>query len=511
MKKKTSLFLERVKEASLGVLPVYLIVLVVGIIIIPMSFNDIVQFTLSSFLLVMGLLLFTIGAESSMLTMGESIGSNLSKSRKIVLFVITCFVIGFFITIAEPDLAVFATQVASTNKWLFMIAIATGFAFFMTIAIFRIIFQIRVSYILFAAYSLVLVLMLLIPNNFIAIAFDGGSVTSGPISTPFILAFGLGVSAVRPSKKSQESSFGLVGISSVGSIIMVMIMGLFMSPESIVSNTVPTQLPLLTFKEMFIEFVEKIVIYLGEVGLVISAIFIVFLFFNYTMLKLPKTKIYRTIVGLVITYLGITIYLTGVTVGYLPVASVLGYKIMVTGGILLLLPLLIIIGFTIVFVEPAIHVMNKKVYEITQGQISKKTMLVAYAISMAISMILASFRVVYKIDYFLLLFPLYSIILALILFTPQIFVSIAFDSGGVITGPMSTSFLLPLISGVAVYLGSSVTEGSLGTIALIATIPLLTIQLIGVMFKYKRYKLAKSKQVITPRRRSKVEIINFGE
>lgn len=508
MKKNKSIFLQKAKDTALAVLPVYLIVLLVGIFAIPMSGNDIVKFSLASLLLMVGLLLFSTGAESSMLIMGEGIGGALSKSRRIVLFVVTSFIIGFFITIAEPDLTVFATQVASANKWMFIVTISAGFAFFMAVAVFRIIFQVKIGYILLASYGLVLILALIIPDNFVAVAFDSGSVTSGPVSTPFILAFGLGVSAVRSSKNSQESSFGLVGIASVGSIIMVTMLSFFASADTISAGAISTTLTDFTYQEMFLDFLSHILIFLSDVGAIIFAIFLVFLLFNTTMLHFPKTKILKIVVGLILTYLGIVIYLTGVTTGFLPIASVLGYSLMTKGGVTVILPILLLIGFSIVFAEPAIHVLINKVYELTSGQISKKTMQISFAISMSISIILASLRMVYGIEYLMILIPLYLTILLLLFFTPQIFIAIAFDSGGVITGPMTSSFMLPLVSGIAIAAGSGATEGSIGTIALIASMPLLMLQIIGVVFRIKQYKML-SQQKVSKRKR-KIEIINFG-
>ncbi len=512
MKVAGKIFLEKLREAAFSILPIFVIVLILGTTVVPLSFHNILTFVLSSFLLVFGLLLFTNGAESSMLLMGTGIGSSLSKARRMFVFIVSSFILGMIITIAEPDLMVFASQIASVNNWVFIFAVGMGVGFMVTIAVLRIIFQVKMKYILLGSYALVLILMFFAPQNFIAVAFDASGVTTGPISSPFILSFGLGVSAVRASKKAQEDSFGLIGLASVGPILFVLILSLFLRDTTLIPTTVETAGGSGgTLLSIFGLFGENVLLYMREIGIVILAILLAFFVFNFTLLKLPKTKIKKILVGLAVTYVGIVIYLTGVSVGYFPISSIIGYGLMNFGGLPFVIALMLVIGFGIVVAEPAVHVLSQKVYEITGGSISKKIMFISISISMSVAMILSIVKVIYNIPFIYFIVPLYVAILILMFFTPQIFTSIAFDSGGVASGPMATSFLLPLTTGIALSLGTGAMVDAFGTIAFVSSMPLLTLQILGVAFKIhqkKKLALAQGKQKL---KNVKIEILEFSE
>ena len=511
MKQKRNLFFSKFAESILSILPIFIAVLCLAAFVSPLSDSDYVTFIIASAFLVIGIFLFNTGAESSMLVMGENIGGTLSKSRRLTLFIVSAFVLSLIVTIAEPDLVVFATRVAQDYKWFFILSVGVGVGLLTTLAVMRIVFQIKISVILFIGYALILLLMLVVPADFVSVAFDASGVTTGPISSPFLLAFGLGVSAVRASKNSQQDSFGLIAISSIGPILIVLFMGLFTGLTPAGADSFATSSTLITSSEIFTNFIGAFVKYLKEIGLIIGAILFIFIIFDIKMLKLPKSRIYKLLIGLLFTYIGIVTYLTGVTVGYLPISSIIGYNVFTWGGYYLLIPLMIIIGFAIVAAEPAVHVLNKKVYEITNGVISKRVMFISIAISVVVALIISVFKVIYQIDIVYILLPLYSLVLLLMLFSPQIFVSIAFDSGGVASGPMSGSFILPFVSGLALSLGQLTANSALGVIAIVSSTPLLTIQILGIIFKVVKNKEIANQNKIAKRRRSSVEIINFGE
>ncbi len=510
MKAANKNLISKLVESILSVLPIALIISVLLFFVVPTSTFDLSRFLVSTVFLIVGMFLFSVGSDTSMLSIGQHIGGSLSKSRSLIVFIACSFLLGFVMTIAEPDLAVLAGQVLNVNKWLFMAIVAVGSGIFVTLAVLRIIFQVKVTTVLAITYGIILVLMFFVPPDFLPIAFDASAVTTGPISTPFLLAFGLAVSAVRSSKNSQQDSFGFVALASAGPILMIMLLGFFApsTTSSAPSIALTTQSGTVgTFFEVIgKEFLSSML----EVGSILLALFVIFLIFNYTMLKLPKQKIYKILIGIIFTFFGISIFLTGVNVGYLPIASMVGYFIASEGMIWLLFLFAFLFGACIIFAEPAVHILVKKVKEVTQGAISQKTMFICLSVGVVLSLTLSVLRVMFDIPFLYIIFPCYVVIVALSFFTPELFSAIAFDSGGVATGTMAVSFLLPFVIGIAIALGHNVALAAFGTTALISTMPLLSLQVLGVAYKIKKNKKFKSLNKKS-RKKQKIEIIEFGD
>lgn len=498
-------FLSKLKESFISIFPLAVIVIVLGVTVASLTGYDIAKLVISCFFLIFGMALFSIGADASMLNMGAYVGGNLSKSRKIWVFLLFSLFLGFIITIAEPDLAVLASQVSAINKWLFMSVVALGVGIFLALAVLRIIFQISIAKVLIIAYSIMVILMFFVPTSFLPVSIDAGAVTTGPISVPFILSFGLGVSAVRGGTTSDDDSFGLIALTSIGPIITTMILAIIVGEGSQASQTINIVSENGDFLMLLNEIGSNLVENLGEIALVLTPIIVFFFIYNAVELKLPRTKIFKLIVGILYTYIGIVIYLTGTMVGFLPVASVIGYQI-ASKVSWLLIPIGLLIGFFISFAEPAIHVLNDQVAEITNGVISKRVMMLAVSAGVAISLILAVLRVLYNINFIYLIAPLYIACIILCFVVPKIFISIAFDSGGVASGSMATCFILPFVMGICEACGADVLTGAFGTISLIACLPILAILIVGSIFKLITVKQnAKQKAANTV----PVEIIEF--
>ena len=499
-------FLSKVKESFISIFPISAIVLVLGITIASLTGYDIAKLVIASFFLIFGMSLFNIGAESSMLNMGAYVGGNLSKSRRLYLFLFLSLLLGFIITIAEPDLAVLASQVSAINKWLLMSIVALGVGIFLALAVMRIIFQVSITKVLIIAYTIVFILLFFVPNSFLPVSIDSGAVTTGPISVPFILSFGLGVSAVRGTKGSDDDSFGLIALTSVGPIICVMLLSIIVGESSQAAQTVATISTDGNFAQLMQEIGLSIVDNMGEILLVLSPIILFFFTYNALYLKLPKSKIFKLIFGIIYTYIGIVIFLTGTMVGFFPIASVLGYQIANSNVSWLLVPISSLIGFFIVFAEPAVHVLNNQVAEITNGVISKKVMMITVSIGVALSLVLAVLRVLFNINFIYIIAPIFAICILLCLFVPNIFVSIAFDSGGVASGSMATSFIMPFVMGICEACGTNILTGAFGTVSLIATLPILSILIVGSIYKIiTNYQKAKQR----PRNVAPCEIIEF--
>ena len=474
----------KTKESLTSVLPISLIVLVLNFTITPMPFGVRGLFLVGAALLIMGMGLFTLGADTAMMPMGEQIGSQLIRSRKLGLLVIACLIMGTMITIAEPDLQVLAEQVPSVPNMVLILWVAVGVGTFLVVALLRILFQWRLSYILIGLYVAVFALGTFTSDSYLSVAFDSGGVTTGPITVPFILALGIGLSSVRGGKSSHDDSFGLVALCSVGPIMTVMIMGMFFDSSS--GAQTGSEISEITgIGEIFHLFGQGLPFYAKEVALALSPIIVFFILFQIFSLKLPKSQMIKLIVGIIYTYAGLVLFLTGVNIGFLPAGQFIGDYI---GGLSynwILIPLGMLMGFFIVAAEPAVHVLNDEVEVLTGGAISKNAMLWSLSIGVAISIGLAMIRVLTGISIWYVLVPGYALALALTFFVPKIFTAIAFDSGGVASGPMTATFLLPFTMGACTAVGGNMLTDAFGVVAMVAMTPLITIQVMGLIYNFK--------------------------
>ena len=357
---------------------------------------------------------------------------------------------------------------------------------------------------LMISYMLALILCIFAPVNFLPLAFDTMGVTTGAVSVPFIMAFGLGICAVRSGKQNQDDGFGLIALASIGPVIAILIVSFFIKGDA--SSGTETAQMASTIGELGLSIGTGIESYLREVVVVIIPVFVFFLIYNYIFLKLPKTSLIRIFIGLVYTYLGLVIFLTGVSVGYLPTADVLGRAIASPSTKWLLIPIALVVGFCLVFAEPAVHVLNKQVEDITEGVISKKTMLIGMSIGVAIAMLIIIFRALFDIDFMYIVTPLVLIMVVLSIFTPDLFEGIAFDSGGVAAGSLTASFVLPFVVGVCSRLGVDPMLYGFGSIAIVAILPTIVIQIMGI--RYQCF-VCKSKKSSRKAKKSDITIIDF--
>ncbi|MBQ7977249.1 MAG: DUF1538 domain-containing protein [Clostridia bacterium] len=489
-------YLSKLKEAVISILPIVCIVLLLGFTLVPMSWQTMVQFLIAAVLLVIGMSCFTLGADAAMLPIGQNIGSFLSKTHKIWLMLLVGFLMGVIITIAEPDLMVLANQVPGIGNWTLIIAVGIGVGLFMMFAVMRTLLKIPLHLILTLAYIAIFVLAIFVPAQFAPLSFDSGSVTTGPISVPFLMAFGLGLAAVRGSKSGGDDSFGLVALGSAGPILAVMILGLFIDPATLTGGTTEVAQTPDTFGGIMMAFLNELPHHLGQVALVLLPILAIFLVFQFTALKLPKKQVFGIIVGIVFVFVGITLFFTGVNVGFLPVGTEIGSSLAGGENSWLLLPIACVIGLVIVLAEPAVHVLTKQVEKMTEGKISSKTILWCMCIGVAISLGFSALRVLFEIPIWYILVPAYIIAITLSFIVPRIFTGIAFDSGGVVTGAMATTFVLPLIMGACAATGVDSMLYGFGTLALIAVTPLLTVQILGLIVKIANKKKMEREEAI---------------
>ncbi|MDO4331839.1 MAG: DUF1538 domain-containing protein [Eubacteriales bacterium] len=466
-------------EALQAVLPIIGIVLVLCFTIAPISPSILLSFLMGAVLILVGMMFFTLGAEISMTPMGERVGSCLTKSRNLGLIIFLGFLLGFIVTISEPDLQVLAGQVPAVPNMVLILSVACGVGAFLVIALLRMLFSIPLPPLLVVFYIIVFILAVFVPKDFLSIAFDSGGVTTGPMTVPFIMALGVGVSAIRSDRHAADDSFGLVALCSIGPILAVMILGMIYNPqESVYVAAVIPEVD--NSRQLWQLFVVEIPTYMKEIMVSLLPIFLFFMIFQVLMLKLSKRKLIKILVGLVYTYVGLVLFLTGANVGFMPAGNYLGQVLAGRNHPEIMIPIAMLIGYFIVKAEPAVYVLNKQVEEITDGAISAKAMGTGLSIGVSVSLGLAMVRVLTGISILWFLVPGYAVALGISFFVPKIYTAIAFDSGGVASGPMTAAFLLPLAQGACSALGGNIVTDAFGVVAMVAMTPLITIQVMGL-------------------------------
>ena len=471
----------KLKESLISVVPVVVIVLILcATPLLNLSSGELVTFLICSVFLIIGIGLFNLGADISMSPMGSYMGTGLTKSRNLKLLLSVTFLMGLLITVAEPDLSVLASQVKDVfNETRLIITVGVGVGLFLLMAVLKIIFNKSLSMLLMLFYMLLFALAALMiegsKSNFIPLCFDSGGVTTGPITVPFIMALGLGIASTIGGHDAEENSFGLVALCSVGPIVAVMILAVGASGN--ITYVLPDYSLEAALHEGVIGLLlEKALECIKALGLIIAFFAVI----QHFVLKLPKDRIMHIIVGIVYTFIGHVIFLSAVTAGFMPI----GYKIgeeLAEGNDGFLIGFSFVIGAVTVLAEPAVHVLNKQVEEVTGGTVTKRSMMVALAIGVGTSIGLSVIRTIFGFSILYYLIPGYFISLALSIFVPKLYTAIAFDSGGVASGPLTSGFILPLIIGVCAALRGegSVLSYAFGIVAMVAMTPLITIQALG--------------------------------
>ena len=493
------------KETAKSVLPVIIIVLALGLTIVPLEKTLLARFALGGLILIFGLTIFLMGVGMGIEPMGERCGAALVAKKNLPLLLSCAFVIGFIVTAAEPDIQVFADQVVEVfpfvNKNAFTFSIATGVGIFLLLGLLRSVLNFPIKIFFFVFYTAVFALALLAPQNFLGIAFDSGGATTGPMTVPFIISLGLGVSAVRAGK--DDSSFGLTGTASIGPVMAVLAYSIFLqSPQNFSQEIAEIQLDALSasgfFAKTFAPFINVFPIFLRESLFAITPLVALFIIFQIAFLKMTARQVIRILVGFFYTYVGLSIFLTGVSGGFSDagreLGKTLGYLAMQNGGpwLLLLIATGIAFGAIIVCAEPAVWVLSEQVEQVSGGTIKRKALLVFLSAGTAIAIAISLLANVFNFNIKWVLLAGYSLSMTLMIFCPPLWTGIAFDSGGVASGPLTSTFILSFTIGSAAINPAD----SFGVIALVAMMPLSAIQIMGIIYKAKqsRKKGAKSKE-----------------
>lgn len=478
---------EKAKESIKAVLPIVGIVCVISVLLVPVSSGIMLTFLSGSILLITGMMLFTLGAEMSVSPMGSHVGNFLTRSRKVGIIVAVAFVLGLIITISEPDLQVLAELVPGVPNMTLIFSVGLGVAAFLVIAMLRMLFGIPLQVLLIVSYTAVFVLSFMIPKSFLSIAFDSGGVTTGPMTVPFIMALGVGVSAIRSDKRAADDSFGLISLCSVGPVLAVMILGMIF-PISESETAAVEVLDVSDSMELFYTFLLNVPVYMKEIAIALLPLLLFMLVFQFFTLRLPFKKLRRIGMGLVYTYAGLVLFLTGANVGFMPVGTLLGSLLVKCESSYIIVPVGMIMGYFIVKAEPAVYVLNRQVEEMTDGRIPAKAMGDALSAGVAISIGISMVRVLTGLPVLAVLIPGYAIALIASFFVPPMYTAIAFDSGGVASGPMTAAFLVPLAQGACIACGGNIVTDAFGVVAMVAMTPLITIQIMGIVSEQRKKK-----------------------
>ena len=489
---------KKLGEALTSVFPVTAIVFILNLTpLVNFSAKELKVFIISSLLLILGIALFNLGADLAMTPMGEHIGIGLTKTKKLSLLLLVCFAMGVLITVAEPDLTVLATQVKDIiNPTVLTVSVGVGVGIFLLISVLKIVFRKQLSTLLMFFYMILFALTSLVVVNgnadFLALAFDSGGVTTGPITVPFIMALGVGIAVTLGGRNVEENSFGLIAMCSIGPILAVTTLGIF------AKGSITYKLPDYSIdSKLGKNFGSALFSVAKEVMIAIGLISLFFFVLQVIFLKLPRKKLIQIIIGIAYTVIGLVIFLTAVNVGFMPIGYKMGAELAENSPWIIII-FGFILGTVVVLAEPAVHVLNKQVEEITGGTVSKSSMMIALSLGVGISIGLSMLRIVFDFSILYYLIPGYFLSLGLSFFIPGLYTAIAFDSGGVASGPLTSSFILPFAVGVCYVLGgeSKIMSNAFGVVAMVAMTPLITIQLLG----FKAVMTRKVKQKIAMKR-----------
>ena len=476
--------LDKLRESVTAVLPIIIVVLLLSVTVAPIPSGVMLGFLLGGLLLMVGMMFFSVGAEIAMQPMGELIGSRVTRTKNLKLILILGFVLGLMITVSEPDLQVLAGQVQAIPNMVLILSVALGVGGFLVLGLVRILYRIRLGLLLFVFYVVILALTFFAHPSFRSVAYDSGGVTTGPMTVPFIMAFGLGIASIRSDSEAAEDSFGLIALCSIGPILAVMVLsmiyqvdGTAYTPYMVVNAEDSIELRNL-FSDGFPDYLREMLISLLPIA-------VFFFIINLVMLHVPHNQLSRIGLGIAYTYIGLSIFMTGANYGFMPAGAYLGEVLGKLSYPWITVPVGGLIGFMVVLAEPAVYVLMRQVEELTEGAITGRSLQLSMCLGVGISVGLSMLRVLLGLNVLWIIVPGYILSLGMSFVCPKLFTAIAFDSGGVASGPMTAAFLLPMTMGLCTAMNRDLASDAFGVVALVAMTPLITIQGLGLVYRFK--------------------------
>lgn len=480
---------EKIHESLVSVLPIIVIVMVLCLSVTPVSSDLLLSFLIGALMIIVGMGIFTLGAEMAMTPIGNRIGSALTKSKNLLLILAVSFILGIAVTVAEPDLQVLAETVPHIDNYVLLITVGVGVGFFLSVSMLRILVGIRLRWLLLGFYILVFGLAAFTDQNFLSVAFDSGGVTTGPMTVPFILALGVGVANIRSDKKAGSDSFGLVSLCSIGPVLAVLLLSYFYSGNSSAGESEITLFSdTVALGKAYLSAIPE---YLVEMAAALVPIVVIFLLFQTFSFRLSGRPFFKILIGILYTYIGLVLFLTGVNVGFSSLGMTLGFQLANGWTRYLMIPLSMLLGWFIISAEPAVYVLEKQIEDVSSGAIPGKSIKISLSVAIALAMGLSMLRVIAGISIMWFLVPGYAIALILSFFVPDIYTAIAFDSGGVASGPMTATFMLQFMMGACSAFGGNILSDAFGIVAMVAMMPLISIQVMGFIYERKRIRQIK--------------------
>lgn len=473
-----------------AVSPIAVIVLLIHILISPLDADIMLRFGVGTLFIIIGLTIFLVGVDLGITPMGQHIATALTKFNSKRIVIITVVILGFFISVAEPDLHILANQVAMVtggvvSKLQVVLSVSVGIGLMLTLGVFRILYNIPLYKLLAVIYGFILILALLTTPEFLAISFDASGATTGALTVPFIMAISIGAAAMKKdSKASEKDSFGLVAIASAGAIIALMLLNLVLKTGEMTGSL---ELDLNNNSGVLAPFIHNAPHLAKELLLALSPFLIIFVLFRFLFLKLNMRHFFKILMGMVYTYVGLLLFLLGVNSGFMLVGNLIGIQLSVSNFQWILIPIGFILGLVTILAEPAVHVLTQQIEEVTSGYVKKSAVLVSLCLGVGFAVMASVIRVMIEpLQLWHFLLPGYMIAIILMFFSPKLFVGIAFDAGGVATGPMTATFILAFIQGAAEGIPTAdVLRDGFGMIAMVAMMPIITLELLGVLYKIK--------------------------
>ena len=494
LKSKLTIFNTTLKEVFLSSLPLAIIIIIVCVFIAPLNNpTDYIKLIVGYFSVVVGQAVFLVGLNISILPIGMLVGGSLIKLKKPVFIIFFGLVFGLLATVAEPALTVLARQTNMVmpiiDETIFIWIMGLGIGILVGFSLYRIMKDINIKIVFGVLYILTFLLLIFVPNEFVALAFDGSGATTGDISVPFILALGMGVSVTMSKHKSNDDTFGIIGLASVGPILALSIYAIVLNikfggvlpPEQLYSPGTEITIGEILSGNLF------------GITLALLPIILIFLPFQYFLIKQPKKDFIKILLGAIIVFIGLMIFLSGIDYGFAFAGKYIGEVFLEASRPKWFKWLLLLIGYilgaAITLSEPAVTVLGEQLEEITNGHIKKLTIRMTLAIGIGFASLLAMVKILTEINILWFLVPLYAIALIMMFFTPKLFVGLAFDSGGVSGGALTSAFLTPLTLGVAQAVahksssgGQSILVNGFGIIAFISVTPLIAVQFLGIVY-----------------------------
>ncbi len=488
-----NVLLDKLKEVVLSILPITVIVLILNFTLVPLGLPTLLRFLTGAFLIIVGLTIFLIGVDLGITPAGKLMGSSLAKSNKLIIIASAGLLLGFIVSIAEPDLQILAGQVdavtsGAISKWMLVLVVSAGIGLLLSAGLLRILFNIPLYKTLTVLYIIILILAIFSSPVFLGIAFDASGATTGALTVPFVLAIALGISVMKKdSKASEKDSFGLVGIVSAGAIMAVLLMSIIVGTDEL-SGVLETS----TYQtdSILAPFFSKLPVLALESAIALLPLLVMFIIFQIVSFKLRKRSFMDIIKGFIYTFIGLALFLTGVNAGFMDVGTIAGYKISALGNTPLLVAIGFVLGLVTILAEPAVYVLTHQIEDVTSGYVNRKLVMIALSIGIGTAVALSMLRIIVpgiKLWHYLL--PGYIISIALSFFAPKLFVGIAFDSGGVASGPMTATFILAFAQGAADAIeGADVLIDGFGMISMVAMTPVIALQILGLIYRARSHK-----------------------